>query len=365
MRILLLLLIVLTVSCSQKNPLEKVLSSDNPKIKRVIDSLDKYEIQILFTEIIEKEGEISFKDYSFQVDDSTYFYPASSVKLPIAILALEKMNKNKLIDRNTILMVEGDSLKTTFANEIMKIFAVSDNEAYARLFEYLGQDYITEKLQERGISSRISHRFSGLNPSDLETKQLHFYDKENLIFSSKKINNKDLEVLPLKKIIKGVGYIDGDSLVNEPKDFSLKNYLSITALHTMMKQVQFLELFSEEKRFNLNEDDRIFLLEMMRILPREAKYNTVEYYDSYGKFFVFGDTKEPIPKHIKIYNKVGYAYGTLTDCAYIINEKTNKKYILTATIHVNKNKIFNDGVYEYDEIGIPFLAELGRQLIDY
>lgn len=306
-----------------------------------------------------------FKDYSFQVDDSTYFYPASSVKFPIAVLALEKMNKNELIDRNTIFMEEGDTLKTTFANEVMKIFAVSDNDAYTRLFEYLGQDYITKKLKEKGISSRISHRFSGANSSSLETKPLHFYDKESLIYSSEKTINKKLEILTLKKIIKGVGFIEGDSLINEPKDFSLKNYLTVTSLHKMMKQVQFPELFSEDKKFNLNADDRNFLLEMMKILPREAKYDTVEYYDSYGKFFVFGDTKEPIPNYIKIYNKVGYAYGTLTDCSYIINEKTNKKYILTATIHVNNNKTFNDGVYEYDEIGIPFLAELGRQLIDY
>ena len=39
--------------------------------------------------------------------------------------------------------------------------------------------------------------------------------------------------------------------------------------------------------------------------------------------------------------------------------------MLTATILVNKDGIFNDDNYEYDEIGIPFLAELGRQLYNY
>ena len=60
---------------------------------------------------------------------------------------------------------------------------------------------------------------------------------------------------------------------------------------------------------------------------------------------------------------MGYAYGYLTDCAYIINRETNKEYIITATIHVNENGIFNDDNYEYETIGIPFLAELGRQLV--
>ena len=36
--------------------------------------------------------------------------------------------------------------------------------------------------------------------------------------------------------------------------------------------------------------------------------------------------------------------------------------MVTATILVNKDGIFNDDAYEYDEIGIPFLAELGRAL---
>ena len=70
-----------------------------------------------------------------------------------------------------------------------------------------------------------------------------------------------------------------------------------------------------------------------------------------------------MPEHIIIYNKVGYAYGYLTDCAYIVDKKKNKEYIITATIYVNKNGIFNDDMYEYDTVGLPFLAELGRQLL--
>jgi hypothetical protein len=62
---------------------------------------------------------------------------------------------------------------------------------------------------------------------------------------------------------------------------------------------------------------------------------------------------------------VGYAYGTLTDCAFIEDRKNNLSYFVTATILVNQNGIFNDNNYEYDSIGIPFLAELGRQIHKY
>ena len=46
----------------------------------------------------------------------------------------------------------------------------------------------------------------------------------------------------------------------------------------------------------------------MAMLPRESdypQYDPDQYYDSYVKFFMFGDSKAPIPKEIKIFNKVG------------------------------------------------------------
>ena len=100
----------------------------------------------------------------------------------------------------------------------------------------------------------------------------------------------------------------------------------------------------------------------MHKVPRALGYNESEYQDSYVKFFLFGDSKKRIPEQIKIYNKVGYAYGHLTDTAYIKDEKTGLEFILTATILVNADQIFNDDKYEYEEIGIPFLAELGRTI---
>ena len=60
----------------------------------------------------------------------------------------------------------------------------------------------------------------------------------------------------------------------------------------------------------------------------------------------------------KIFNKVGLAYGQLTDVAYIVNDSIS--IILTATIDVNTNKIYNDDNYDYDLIGFPFLAQLSR-----
>lgn len=364
MKRILILFHITVLGCASSSPIKTALNAKDGKIDKVMDDIAAYEVQILYSEVIrDANGKVSFKEDSFHVDDNNYFYPASTVKLPIAILTLEKINENNLIDRNTEFVVESDSIKTTFANEIIKIFAVSDNDAYNRLFEFLGKDYINKRLHDKGIASQIVHRLSVPNSAALTTKSLNFYKNDSLVFKTASIKNMSIEPLNLKNLKKGNGYMIGDSLVMQPMDFSSKNYLPISSLHNIMKQLLFPELYPKEKQFHLSEDDRQFLMHTMKILPKEAGYNSEDYYESYVKFLIFGDTKEPIPNHIKIYNKVGDAYGYLTDCAYIVNERTKREYLITATIHVNKNRIFNDDVYEYDTVGIPFLAELGRQLV--
>ena len=103
----------------------------------------------------------------------------------------------------------------------------------------------------------------------------------------------------------------------------------------------------------------------MKILPRQAGYDPESYPDGYCKFFLFGDTEEQIPEHLEIYNKVGFAYGTLTDCAYIKDLASGVEFLLTATILVNGDGIYNNDHYDYEETGIPFLAALGRDLYQY
>src|ERR1700753_3582278 len=52
------------------------------------------EVQILYTQIDRDENNVPhFRSYSYRLNANHYFYPASTVKLPTAIFALEKMNK--------------------------------------------------------------------------------------------------------------------------------------------------------------------------------------------------------------------------------------------------------------------------------
>ncbi|MCK0192290.1 serine hydrolase [Arenibacter sp. F20364] len=345
------------------NLLRAALASTHSKIRRVMDSLAQYELQVLYTKIDRIRDSVIFTDYNFQVNDSNYFYPASTVKILTAVLTLEKLNEMDSLDLYTHFYIEGDSLETTFANEISKIFAVSDNEANNRLLEFLGQDRINKSLKDKGIAPvRISHRLSTENAFEVTTRPLIVYLNDTTITWLKPSMNKPAKPLALNSIKKGKGYYEENNLINEPFDFSLKNYFPLRAQNAVLKRIIFPEQFPKNERFNLSPNQHRFLLKAMSDLPKNIGYNEMDYYDGYCKFFMFGDTRDTIPKYLKIYNKVGNAYGTITDFAYIKDNKNNVEFMLTATLLANKNGVFNDNIYEYEKIGLPFLAQLGREI---
>lgn len=345
-----------------EDPLAAILASEDPAIARVMKDPRAYEVQVVYSRIHREGDSVRFTDYTFRADPEHYFYPASTAKFPVALAALEKLNEIDSLDRNTRYYIEGDSVEKTFARDIVEIFAVSDNHANNRLFEFLGQDDINRRIAGKGAGkAAIRHRL-GFHRDDLYTRPLIFYLNDSLTTPSLPIGNSPPKPLEIQGVLKGIGWMDKDSLVREPFDFRLKNYLPVTTLHGLMKRVIFPGHFPREQRFNLSKEQHDFLLGSMKLIPREAGYDPELYPDGYCKFFLYGDTEDPIPPHMEIYNKVGFAYGTLTDCAYIKDTRSGVEFLLTATILVNENGIFNDDQYEYDEIGLPFLAALGRQV---
>jgi hypothetical protein len=124
-----------------------------------------------------------------------------------------------------------------------------------------------------------------------------------------------------------------------------------------------------KNRFNITEYDRKFLLQYISQLPSQStypSYNTKEFYDAYVKFNLFGGQKEAvIPSNIKVFNKVGDAYGYFTDASYIVDFKNNVEFVLSITIYANKDGIFNDDKYEMETIALPFMKRVGEILYEY
>ncbi|MCY6370864.1 serine hydrolase [Clostridium ganghwense] len=364
------------------NLIEEILKKKPEVFGKILRNPDKYQVQILYTQIDRGENNVpSFRTFKYRVDKDKYFYPASSVKLSACVLALEKLN-NLGIDKDTPLKIEkarpsqksvykdysSQSKMPTIGNYIKKVFVVSDNDGFDRLYEFLGQEYYNETLWKKGYTDTlILHRLG--NPMNYEenryTNPFEFYKGDKVIYSQPMAYGQKAYTNKIRDTKKGKGYKSGGRHINGPKDFSKSNYFSIECLQGILKAVMFPEAVPEKRRFNLKKEDYEFLRKYMCMLPKECDNPKYNFKDSHVKYFMFGDTSKSIPKNMKIYNKIGCAYGYLVDNAYIVDESKGIEFLLTSVIYSNENDIFNDGKYEYYKVGMPFLANLGREIYKY
>ena len=346
-------------------------------------------IQVIYTQIDrgkKDKDKVKFTDYSFGLDANNYFYPASTVKLPVAILALQRLNELKItgIDKNST-MITGAAYngqtevindpsspdgRPTIAHYIKKILLVSDNDAFNRLYEFLGPGYINTSLHSMGYKDvQIIHRLSVNLTEDQNrhTNPVSFFDssgrmlyRQTLVSTTLPYAQRDTKM--------GKGYIQGDKLINEPFDFSKKNRLSLQDLHTIVRSIFFPDDVPKEQRFNLSKEDYDFLRLYMSMRPGESAspvYEAVDYWDNYVKMLFYGSEKTKPEPGIRIFNKTGTAYGFLIDASYFADFNNHVEFMLSAVIYCNSDGVFNDDKYDYNTVGYPFLKNLGRVIYAY
>ncbi|MGH2553372.1 MAG: serine hydrolase [Chitinophagaceae bacterium] len=353
----------------------------------ILKRKEDVKIQVIYSQIDRgKKGKIKFTDHTFNLNTDNYFYPASTVKLPIAILALQRLNELNVegLNRNTTMITESDgngqtqvcndpSSATgapTIAHYIKKILLVSDNDAFNRLYEFLGQEYINNTLHGMGYTDiQIIHRLdiSLTEEQNRYTNPIEFIDSiGNILY--KKPAEKSMLVYAFRNTKMGKGYYMGSRLINESFDFSKKNRISLQDLHHIVRSVLFPEAVPAKQRFNLTKEDYEFLRKYMSMMPPESKfpyYGIPEYWDTYVKFLFYGAEKNKAEPSIRIFNKVGDAYGFLIDAAYFADIKNKIEFQLSAVIYCNSDGILNDDKYDYGELGLPFMKNLGRVIYDY
>lgn len=389
--LVLILIVSLLAACSptpQADPLSTLIEADANL--RDIAQDPAHKVQVIYTQINrDAQNQPSFTTCTYGLDTTHYFYPASTVKFPTALLTLERLNELNIDGLNkhstfqtgaatppqTAVLIDSSKadLFPTAAHYIKKILLVSDNDAYNRLYEFLGQQYINERLHAKGFTrTRIIHRLSVSGYDSLanrRTNPVAFLADDTVLYQQDEVNSNGYPNWTLEDQIQGKAFMNGQGdIVETPFDFTYKNYMSLLDLHDILQTALFPEAVSTAQRFNLTEDDYDLIYEYMSKLPRESEepaYPDLADWDDYVKFLLYGSSKQDIPEHIRIFNKVGDAYGYLTDAAYIVDTKNGVEFLLATTIHVNENETFNDGVYEYDETGFPFLKKLGETIYEY
>ena len=360
------------LSCSStNNPIELIIKKRDPHLKPVYKNKENHNLQIIYTKVLrDSSGVPSFIEYDYKVDNNFYFYPASTMKLPIVALTLQKINElrntgfNINVDSKILLASDDKIIKdTTFKDLIAKVFLVSDNSASNILINFLGYNYFNQEMRRKGLKTIVlNHKF---NPDPYVNTDWKIYTLERDLISK----NETQEIIQhknLNNLLQGKYQIINGEKTERPFSFEIKNRASLRDLDGVIKRIIYPEIFEAKDRINLTDQDHNFLRYWMSRFTFEdigVEYQKDSvYFDSYNKFFIYGDSVNAIDKKIRIYNKVGQAYGTLTDISYIKDYQKDIEFFLSATIYVNQNQIVNDNLYEYDDIGIPFLAEFARKV---
>jgi beta-lactamase class A len=352
----------------------------------ILKANSPWKVQFIYTRIDRKNNnKPTLTNYYYNVDPSRYYYPASTVKLPIALLALQKLNELNIagLDKNTTMITEaGDESQTRVYNDpsaadgrpsvaqyVKKIFLVSDNDAFNRLYEFLGQEYINNSLHKMGYdSAQILHRLQLplTEEQNRITNPVIFYNAAGKEIYRKPIERSNM-VYQQRNTRLGNGYMSNDSIVNTPFDFSKRNRLNLIDLHSILTSVIFPAEVRADQRFRLTEDDYSFVRKYMSMKPAESQFPQYDssYSDAYSKFLLFGGAGKMEDPAVRIFNKEGDAYGFLTDAAYVVDVANGVEFLLSATIYCNSDGIFNDDKYDYETVGLPFLKNLGRVVYEY
>ncbi|MFZ5554473.1 MAG: serine hydrolase [Bacteroidota bacterium] len=405
-----------------------------PEFKKTLKKYKKYRLEIIYTQIDRNDqNDPSFVQYHYG-DKESYFYPASTVKLPMAIYTLEKLYNNSgsmehqlvvkkgtgcgeeykneyytyyrskkdetfgyiahkfhkpleyfsklnpriaedsVLKENSLILISAAPSKISVREIITEMLVFSSNDAYNKLFEFCTPEFINARLKETGyIHAGIYRRLLKCINAEWDNKSAGyaFYSNDTMKLKSEGIIQWENEFVtyPEKGIDVGKKYLDGDQLIRSPKNFDKANVISLSELHLMLLRLVFMENIPEKKKFMFSRFEQRFLLRMLGLYSRELErvrditWMNVE--DGYANFIMDGNNKENIPPHIRIINIMGQAYGFTTDCAYIFDTKNKIEFMLSVRIYTNNDNILNDDKYEYDEIALPLMEALGKEIHAY
>ncbi|OGX84452.1 hypothetical protein BEN48_16180 [Hymenobacter glacialis] len=350
----------------------------------------QYELQLIYTQIDrDAQNRPIFTPHTYHLNPRQYFNPASLVKLPVAILALEKLNNLNQpgVTRRTIMATgtayrcqtpvpfaaPADSDRTaTVGNYIKRMLLVSDNIAYNRLYEFLGQRPLNTRLAQLGHpNARITRRFAPCDTTaNRHTNPISFHTPQGTILYKEPAKfNSVPYASPLGRVLQGRAHQADGQIIPEPYNFTTANHLPLANITTLLQGILFPTSIPATQRPNLTSSDYSFLRYYLHATPHQSgfsSYTAAQYFDAYKKYLYYG--RRPETRHqssLRIYNIVGMSHGYLADVAYFADSLHQSEFMLSAVLYVNKNGIVNDGTYEYQSIGQPFLAQLGRQIQHY
>ncbi len=356
------------------NQIKSVLADMRGRFSAIVDSPERFRLQIEYAYPVKSgRGSAGWAFESFR-RGAEWTAPASMVKVPMAIFALIKLTQLGLARTARLKVIDPPSCAAQadelaefeeIERTLIRMLVVSDNSAYNRIYEFVGGDRVPSLLKRFGFpDAKLQARLGACNPAEnARGRGVVVADASGRVLwqdlAMHQITiSSPTAAMPSCKV--GSAYLDVDQTrINEPKDFKFSNHWTIADAHALTLAIAGAR--THPLIDALAPADLAFLRKTMRTLPREAGFAEANYPDSWGKFLLQGDKKSRMPSHVSSTNKIGQAYGFLLDSAWLADAA--HQCVLSAVLYVNSDGVLNDDQYEYEQLGLPFLAELGRRML--
>ncbi len=359
--------------------LEEVLTRSDPRFGGWLARAEELKLQILVT-VVDRSA-TQWPRHELRVD-AEYFYPASAIKLMLAVAALRTLNAaaEEPIDLSSLIRRcepgrpgceppredadeerAGDDARKhrrlRLGQEIRKMLTWSDNDSYNRLWDIVGHREANDAMAALGFSSvRFHHRMNA--PAERSLRSMRTVvlrgGKKALVFKGR---HSDYEPppTPAAQLKVGQAYNDRGKLVEEPMSFAKKNYASLRELQRMLLSLLFPS-HPDAAALALPDEQRQLLLDAMTE-RFDSEKNAAEHHP------LSPGVLEVLPKdQVRYVGKSGRAYGFHMENAYIENRQSERGFLVTVTVYANPDGVLNDDDYGYDETTRPLLAAVGKAL---
>jgi hypothetical protein len=361
----------------ERDPLtEKLLAGGSAPLKAVMAAPEKYRFQVLYGVV--NEGEKPTLERHGYRADAEYFFPASSMKVPIVLAAYERIGAVRAagkpsLTRDATMRIfpagkAGDPYVTTLAHETWRALIVSDNASANRLLGLVGHREAHETLWALGLpSARIHTGFStggDIDPAEVSPRIEFSGDGETV--GEIAARRSDL-VLPATKAtgldVGEASIVDGRRVAG-PLSFADKNAMRLRELQDALVRIMRPELLPATARPGAAcPDDLAYVRQALGTLPSAsglAGFDRNVVADYQLSPFLRGIERVRPRGHFELYAKIGQAFGFLVANAYVVDKDTGRSFFLIASVYANPDETMNDDLYAYTSISFPALADVGE-----
>jgi hypothetical protein len=164
-------------------------------------------------------------------------------------------------------------------------------------------------------------------------------------------------------VMVGKGRMEDGDLVPGPMSFIAKSRVKLRDLQVALARVVRPDLTFDGKPFDLGEPERALLLEALSQYPGDSenpRWDRAKYPDDYVKFYLPGASRVVPKESLRIYNKVGLAYGFAIDNAYIVDQRSGRGFFLASAIYANFDGVLNDDKYDYESFALPWMSDVAE-----